>query len=100
MTRLGRISREAAASLRENSQRTLLMLAAVAVAVAVLSAVVVAAQGTRERVRALVNKHGLDMVMVRAGGDVQVFAPTADRGLTVLMESDARAIEREVTTRT
>ena len=31
--------------------------------------------------------------MVRAGGEVQVFAPTADRGLKVLVEPDARAIE-------
>jgi putative ABC transport system permease protein len=44
----------------------------------------------------LVAKHGLDMIMVRAGGEVQVFAPRADRGLSVLFEEDALAIEREV----
>jgi ABC-type antimicrobial peptide transport system permease subunit len=91
-----RLARDAISSLRANAQRTALMMIGVAIGVAVLSAVIVTGQGTRERVEALVNKHGLDMVMVRAGGDVQVFAPTADRGLTVLMESDARAIEREV----
>jgi putative ABC transport system permease protein len=44
----------------------------------------------------IVERHGLDMIMVRAGGEVQVFAPTADRGLAVLMEPDARAIETEL----
>jgi ABC-type antimicrobial peptide transport system permease subunit len=34
--------------------------------------------------------------MVRAGGDVQVFAPTADRGLSSLFPEDARAIEKEI----
>jgi putative ABC transport system permease protein len=36
------------------------------------------------------------MIMVRAGGDVQVFAPQADRGLASLVESDAAAIAAEV----
>jgi putative ABC transport system permease protein len=53
-------------------------------------------QGTREEILSLVNKHGLDMMMVRSGGEVQVFAPRSDRGHAVLFESDARAIEAEV----
>ena len=36
--------------------------------------------------------HGLDMLMVRAGGDLQIFAPRADRGLASLLEPDAIAI--------
>jgi putative ABC transport system permease protein len=96
MSRSRRMASEAIASLRAHPQRTALMMVGVVVAVAILSAVIVTVQGTRERITALVNKHGLDMVMVRAGGDVQVFAPTADRGLTVLMESDARAIESSI----
>jgi ABC-type antimicrobial peptide transport system permease subunit len=96
MSRSIRIARDAVSSLRANPQRTALMMIGVIVAVTALSAVIVTVQGTRERITALVNKHGLDMVMVRAGGDVQVFAPTADRGLTVLMESDARAIESSI----
>ncbi|MGH7678130.1 MAG: hypothetical protein ACRENU_06660, partial [Gemmatimonadaceae bacterium] len=87
MNRSLRIARDALDSLRANRQRTALMMLGVTVAVAVLAAVITTVQGTREQIRALVNRHGLDMVMVRAGGDVQVFAPTADRGLTVLMES-------------
>jgi putative ABC transport system permease protein len=67
-----------------------------AVGVAVLSAVIVVAEGTEARIAALVERLGLDMIMVRAGGEVQVFAPTADRGLKVLLDSDARAIEAEV----
>jgi putative ABC transport system permease protein len=65
-------------------------------AVAVLSAVIVAGQGARAEMMALVSKHGLDMLMVRAGGEVQVFAPRADRGLSVLFEEDARAIMADV----
>ena len=36
------------------------------------------------------------MIMIRAGGEVQVFAPNADRGLSVLFAEDALAIEREI----
>jgi putative ABC transport system permease protein len=72
------------------------MMLGLAVGVAVLSAVIVIGQGTQERIMGLVERHGLDMIMVRAGGDVQVFAPQADRGLASLLESDARAIEAEV----
>jgi putative ABC transport system permease protein len=64
--------------------------------VAVLSAVIAIGQGTTARVMQLVQTHNLDMIMVRAGGDVQVFAPTADRGLSSLLPEDARAIEKEV----
>jgi putative ABC transport system permease protein len=73
-----------------------LMMLGLAVGVAVLSAVIVIGQGTRERIMGLVERHGLDMIMVRAGGDVQVFAPQADRGLASLVESDAAAIAAEV----
>lgn len=96
MSRSGRISRDVVASLVANRTRTLLMMSGVAVGVAVLSAVIVIGQGTREQVLGLVSKHGLDMLMVRAGGEVQVFAPRADRGLSVLFEDDARAIESSV----
>lgn len=96
MSRFARAIAEAVTSLRENPKRAAAMVAAVAVAIAVLSATIIAAQGARERVDALVNKHGLDLIMVRAGGDVQVFAPTADRGLASLMPEDARAIAAEV----
>jgi len=53
------------------------MASGLTVAVALLSAVIVIGQGTRARIMGLVEKHGLDMLMVRAGGDVQVFAPQA-----------------------
>jgi putative ABC transport system permease protein len=72
------------------------MMLGLAVGVAVLSAVIVTGQGARERILGLVSKHGLDMLMVRAGGEVQVFAPSADRGLAVLFEDDARAIEATI----
>lgn len=96
MSRSQRIAGDALASLWAQKTRVLFMMSGLAVAVALLSAVIVMAQGTRERIMGLVERHGLDMVMVRAGGDVQVFAPQSDRGLASLLEADARAIEAEV----
>jgi putative ABC transport system permease protein len=72
------------------------MMLGPAAGVALLSATLVATQGARSEVEALVAKHGLDMIMVRAGGEVQVFAPGADRGLSVLFAEDAHAIESEI----
>src|SRR6185503_8711708 len=74
----------------------LLMMLGVAVGVAVLSAVIAIGQGTSARVMELVQNHNLDMIMVRAGGEVQIFAPQADRGLSALFPEDARAIESEI----
>jgi len=96
MSRSQRIARDVLVSLSAQKHRVLLMMLGLAVGVAVLSAVIVIGQGTRERIMGLVERHGLDMVMVRAGGEVQVFAPQADRGLASLVEADARAIEAEV----
>jgi putative ABC transport system permease protein len=96
MRRSQRIARDVVRSLEANRSRALLMMLGVAVGVAALSAVIVIGQGTRQRILGLVARHGLDMIMVRAGGETQVFAPRADRGLTVLMAEDARAIAAEV----
>ncbi len=96
MSRMERTAREVFVSLLANKQRAMLMMLCVGVGVAVLSAVIAIGQGTRERVMDLVQVHNLDMIMVRAGGEVQVFAPGADRGLASLSESDARAIESEI----
>ncbi len=93
MSRSKRIMRDAIASLRANRSRTVLMMLGPAAGVALLSAVIATTQGARNEVQALIAKHGLDMIMVRAGGEVQVFAPTADRGLSVLFAEDALAIE-------
>jgi putative ABC transport system permease protein len=96
MSRAARLVRDVATTLRANAQRSALMMAGMAVAVAVLSTVIIIGQGTREEILSTVQKHGLDMVMVRAGGDVQVFAPRADRGLASLLEDDAQAIRNSV----
>lgn len=96
MSRARRLVAHVLQSLAASPARTLLMMTGVAVGVAALSAVIVLGQGARERVMGLVSKHGLDMIMVRAGGEVQVFAPKSDRGLAVLFEQDARAIEADV----
>ena len=79
MSRSQRIARDVLLSLGAQRSRVLLMMLGLAVGVGMLSAVIVIGQGTRERILGLVERHGLDMVMVRAGGDVQVFAPQADR---------------------
>ena len=96
MSRPGDLWRDATASLLADKSRTSLMTLGVVVGVAVLSSVIVVGQGTTERVMGLVSMHGLDMLMVRSGGEVQVFAPTSDRGFASLMEGDARAIKAEV----
>jgi putative ABC transport system permease protein len=96
MSRSRRIARDVLSSLPAQRSRVLLMMIGLAVGVGVLSAVIVIGQGARERILGLVERHGLDMVMVRAGGEVQVFAPQADRGLASLLEGDVRAIEAEV----
>ena len=96
MSRSQRIARDVLTSLSAQRSRVLLMTAGLAVGVGVLSAVIVIGQGTRERILGLVEEHGLDMIMVRAGGEVQVFAPQSDSGLASLLEADARAIEAEV----
>ncbi|HEX9564317.1 MAG TPA: ABC transporter permease [Gemmatimonadaceae bacterium] len=93
MSRAQRITTHAIASLRANRARALLMMLGPAAGVAMLSAVIVSADGARQQVMSLVAKHGLDMIMVRAGGESQVFAPRADRGLSVLFAEDALAIE-------
>jgi len=96
MSRTTRLVRDVTATLRANAQRSALMMAGMAVAVAVLSTVIIIGQGTRAEILETVRKHGLDMVMVRAGGDVQVFAPRADRGLASLLDEDAQAIRNSV----
>jgi ABC-type antimicrobial peptide transport system permease subunit len=96
MSRSQRIARDVFTSLLANKQRAFLMMLGVAAGVAVLTAVIAIGQGTRERVMELVQVHNLDMIMVRAGGEVQIFAPQQDRGLAALTEPDARAIEAEI----
>ena len=96
MSRSRRIARDVLSSLPAQRSRVLLMMTGLAVGVGMLSAVIVIGQGARERILRLVERHGLDMIMVRAGGEVQVFAPQADRGLASLLEGDVRAIEAEV----
>jgi putative ABC transport system permease protein len=96
MSRSQRIARDVIVSVLAHKPRALLMMLGLAVGVAVLSAVIVIGQGTEEQIMGLVRKHGLDMLMVRAGGDAQIFAPRTDRGLAALVEADARAIEAEI----
>jgi putative ABC transport system permease protein len=96
MSRLGRLARHVAGSLATNRRRVLVMTLGLGVGVAVLSTVMILGAGTRREIMQLVSKHGLDMLMVRAGGEVQVFAPRADRGIEALFESDADAIAAEV----
>jgi putative ABC transport system permease protein len=96
MTRSQRITRDVLATLLANRGRAVLMGLALVVGVGTLSAVVAVGQGTRARVMEAVQRHGMDMIMVRSGGAVQVFAPRADQGIAGLTEGDARAIEAEI----
>jgi putative ABC transport system permease protein len=96
MTRWQRTLNDVVTSLLAHKQRTALLMLGPAAGAAALAVVVATAEGAEARISDLVARHGLDMIMVRAGGEVQVFAPGADRGLQVLVEPDARAIETEV----
>jgi putative ABC transport system permease protein len=96
MSRTERIGRDVLASLLEHKERAFLMMLGVAIGVAVLSAVTAISQGTSARVMELVRNHSLDMIMVRSGGEVQIFAPQAERGLAELFPEDARAIRDQI----
>lgn len=96
MNRLQRIASDAFASLLAHKQRTLLMILVLSVGTSVLSATIVIGQGTQEKIMEMVRVHNLDMIMVRSGGEVQIFAPQADQGFASLLEADARAVETEV----
>ena len=72
------------------------MMLGIVIGVAALSTVICTGQGTREQIVGLVAKHGLDLIMVRAGGERQVMAPTADRGIAALSEADVEAIDAEI----
>lgn len=88
-----RLAREAWISLWSHPMRAIFMALGVAVGVAALSAVVSISQGARTRILGIVAKHGLDMLMVRPGGERQVLASGVDRNLSSLSEEDASAIE-------
>jgi putative ABC transport system permease protein len=93
MKRTLRLARQAGVTLRSNPQRSLLMMLGLIIGVASLTAVICIGQGTRAKVMDMVAKQGWDLIMVRAGGAKQVFAPTTDRTVASLMEADAQAIE-------
>jgi putative ABC transport system permease protein len=88
-----KLAREAWTSLGSHPLRTFFMALGVAVGVAALAAVVSIGQGARARISGIVAKHGLDMLMVRPGGERQVLASGVDRNLSSLSEADAAAIE-------
>ncbi len=88
-----KLAREAWRSLAAHPLRAFFMALGVAVGVAALAAVVSIGQGARERILGVVAKHGLDMLMVRPGGERQVLASGVDKNLSSLSEEDALAIE-------
>jgi putative ABC transport system permease protein len=96
MTAVIKVLAEARSSLLANKLRTFFMMLGIVIGVAALSTVICIGQGTREQIVGLVAKHGLDLIMVRAGGERQVMAPTADRGIAALSEADVEAIDAEI----
>ena len=87
---------EAYVTLASNKLRSLLMMIAIAIGVGTLTAVMTIGQGTRDHILELVARHGLDMIMVRPGGTVQIFAPETDRTVVALTTDDTEAIARSV----
>jgi putative ABC transport system permease protein len=96
MTRTLRLFRQAIAALLSNPLRSFLMMLGIVIGVASLTTVICVAQGTRARVMEMVAKQGWDLIMIRAGGAKQVFAPTTDRTIASLLEADAQAIENSL----
>jgi putative ABC transport system permease protein len=96
MTRTLRLFRQAVAALLSNPLRSFLMMIGIVIGVASLTTVICIAQGTRAKIMEMVARQGWDLIMIRAGGAKQVFAPTTDRTIASLVEADEQAIENSV----
>jgi len=96
MAKQTKIVQEACAALMSHKLRSFLMMIAIVIGIASLTAVICIGQGTREEIMGRVGKHGNDMVMVRPGGTMQVFAPDKDRALVSLKPEDTAAIEERL----
>ena len=96
MSRQTRTIREAFVALTSNRLRSILMMLAIAIGVGSLTAVMIIGQGTRDHILELVERHGLDMIMVRPGGTEQIFAPETDRTVVALSTDDVEAIARSI----
>ena len=83
---------EALAALWSNKLRSALMVISIAIGVAALTAVICIGQGTAEAVVAKASKHGNDMIMVRPGGEKQVFMAEKDTTKVSLSTEDTEAI--------
>ena len=66
------------------------------IGVASLTVVICVGQGTRERVMALVARHGLDTLMIRPGSGKESGTQGGGRSLVSLTEDDTHAIEASV----
>ena len=93
MKRTLRLGQEACASLLANRLRAFLMMLGLVIGVASLTAVICIGQGTQAQVMKMVVKQGWDLIMIRAGAEKQLLAPTTDRAIASLVEADAQAIE-------
>ena len=93
MARTGKILGEACAALAANKLRSFLMMLGIIIGIGALTAVICIGQGTREEILGRVAKHGPDMIMVRPGGEKQVFMAETDRPKASLAPEDADAIE-------
>ena len=83
---------EALSALWSNKVRSALMVISIAIGVAALTAVICIGQGTAESVVAKASKHGNDMIMVRPGGEKQVFMADKDTTKVSLSTDDTEAI--------
>jgi len=96
MSRQTKTIREAYVALASNRLRSILMMIAIAIGIGSLTAVMFIGQGTRDHILELVERHGLDMIMVRPGGTEQIFAPETDRTVVALSTEDVEAIARSI----
>jgi len=96
MARKTKIISEACVALASHKLRTFFMMIAIVIGIASLTAVICIGQGTKDEIMGRVGKHGNDMVMVRPGGTLQVFAPDKARALVSLKPEDTAPIEERL----
>ncbi|MBC8874320.1 MAG: ABC transporter permease [Planctomycetes bacterium] len=96
MAKQTKIIREACVALASHKLRTFLMMISIVIGIASLTAVICIGQGTKAEIMGRVGKHGNDMIMVRPGGTMQVFAPDKDRALVSLKPEDTATIEERL----
>ncbi len=91
-----RITKIAFKSLLKNKFRTFLMMIGIVIGITALTIIVSAALGAQSRIMKLVEKFGLDSIMIFAEAGREMGMPTDGQTFTTLTAEDAEALKREI----